>query len=158
MKPTAVHRHERSEVHPHSVPSPKRLQHRRDAFTHVDGQLHALRDALRAAGHGDFSIRLRTDGVAEGIMGEVALAFDAFIEETESLVRRTQARGSERWHLCRAVAERSATGQVLSWFGTFTDIEDQKRVQAIQASSRAHWTQSPMPSCSSIRRARAFCT
>src|SRR5262245_36637975 len=40
--------------------------------------------------------------------------------------------GAFRWHLCRAVAERGPTG-VLSWVGTFTDIEDQKRVQAIQA-------------------------
>lgn len=41
--------------------------------------------------------------------------------------------GSFHWHLCRAVAEHSTTGQVVSWVGTFTDIEDQKRVQAIQA-------------------------
>jgi PAS domain S-box-containing protein len=41
--------------------------------------------------------------------------------------------GSFRWHLCRAVSEKSATGQILSWVGTFTDIEDQKRVQAVQA-------------------------
>ena len=41
--------------------------------------------------------------------------------------------GIFRWHLCRAVPERSTTGQILSWVGTFTDIEDQKRVQAIQA-------------------------
>ncbi len=41
--------------------------------------------------------------------------------------------GAYRWHLGRAVAERSTTGQVISWVGTFTDIEDQKRVQAIQA-------------------------
>ena len=41
--------------------------------------------------------------------------------------------GVFRWHLCRAVPERSPTGQIVSWVGTFTDIEDQKRVQAIQA-------------------------
>jgi PAS domain S-box-containing protein len=41
--------------------------------------------------------------------------------------------GEFRWHLCRAVPERSTTGQIVSWLGTFTDIEEQKRVQAIQA-------------------------
>jgi PAS domain S-box-containing protein len=37
---------------------------------------------------------------------------------------------SYRWHLCRAVPERGSTGQIISWLGTFTDIEDQKRAQA----------------------------
>ena len=41
--------------------------------------------------------------------------------------------GAYRWHLCRAVPEQSPTGEILSWVGTFTDIEDQKRAQAIQA-------------------------
>ncbi len=45
--------------------------------------------------------------------------------------RLRKADGTFRWHLCRAVPERSATGQALSWMGTFTDIEDQKRVQAV---------------------------
>jgi len=35
--------------------------------------------------------------------------------------------GTFLWHVCRAVPERSTTGQILSWVGTFTDIEDQKR-------------------------------
>jgi PAS domain S-box-containing protein len=38
--------------------------------------------------------------------------------------------GSARWHLVRAVPERSTSGQIVSWLGTFTDIEDQKRAQA----------------------------
>ena len=32
-----------------------------------------------------------------------------------------------------ATPERSATGQVVSWLGTFTDIEDQKRAQEVLA-------------------------
>ena len=55
-------------------------------------------------------------------------------EMFETLCRlRRASDGAFRWHLCRAVPERSTTGQVLSWIGTFTDIEDQKRVQAILA-------------------------
>ncbi|MGH7270702.1 MAG: ATP-binding protein, partial [Polyangiaceae bacterium] len=48
--------------------------------------------------------------------------------ETECRLR-AGADGSYRWHLARALPERSASGQVVSWLGTFTDIEDQKRAQ-----------------------------
>jgi PAS domain S-box-containing protein len=41
--------------------------------------------------------------------------------------------GAYRWHLGRAVPERSAAGNVTSWLGTFTDIEDQKRVESALA-------------------------
>jgi PAS domain S-box len=52
--------------------------------------------------------------------------------QAECRLRRASD-GAFRWHLCRAVPEQSPTGQILSWVGTFTDIEDQKRAQAIQA-------------------------
>lgn len=38
--------------------------------------------------------------------------------------------GEYRWHLGRAVPVRDATGKVVKWFGTCTDIEDIKRAQA----------------------------
>jgi PAS domain S-box-containing protein len=38
-----------------------------------------------------------------------------------------------RWQLCRAVPERGTTGPILSWLGTFTDIEDQKRAEEFLA-------------------------
>jgi PAS domain S-box-containing protein len=37
------------------------------------------------------------------------------------------ADGLHRWHLSRAVPERSDTGQIVSWLGTHTDIEDSKQ-------------------------------
>ena len=52
--------------------------------------------------------------------------------QAECRLRRASD-GTFRWHLCRAVPERSPSGQILSWVGTFTDIEGQKRAQAIQA-------------------------
>ncbi len=52
--------------------------------------------------------------------------------QAECRLRRSSD-ASYRWHLCRAVPERSLSGQVISWLGTFTDIEEQKRVQAILA-------------------------
>jgi signal transduction histidine kinase len=39
--------------------------------------------------------------------------------------------GSYRWHVARAVPERSDTGGILSWLGTFTDVHESK--QAILA-------------------------
>jgi PAS domain S-box-containing protein len=41
--------------------------------------------------------------------------------------------GEHRWHLCRAVPERGASGPIVAWLGTFTDIEDQKRSEAVLA-------------------------
>jgi len=84
MEPTDVHPREKTAHHPYA-PSPKRMR-RRDAFERFEERLHALRDALRAAKQGDFSVRLPTDGAAEGVMGEVALAFNALIEENDALV------------------------------------------------------------------------
>jgi methyl-accepting chemotaxis protein len=84
MEPTDAHRHEKT-AHPPYAPSPKRMR-RRDSFEHLEERLHALRDALRAAKQGDFSVRLPTDGAAEGVMDEVALAFNALIEENDALV------------------------------------------------------------------------
>jgi two-component system cell cycle sensor histidine kinase/response regulator CckA len=37
--------------------------------------------------------------------------------------------GSYRWHLVRAVPFRGAAGQIANWFGTCTDIEDQRQAE-----------------------------
>jgi PAS domain S-box-containing protein len=37
--------------------------------------------------------------------------------------------GAYRWHLGRAVALRNAQGEIMKWFGTCTDIDDQKQAQ-----------------------------
>jgi len=73
--------------------------------------------------HADDLARCRTDWENAMRWGEMFQA--------ECRLRASD--GAFRWYLCRAVPERSATGQILSWVGTFTDIEDQKRVQAIRA-------------------------
>jgi PAS domain S-box-containing protein len=43
---------------------------------------------------------------------------------------RRASDGSYRWHLARALPVRDKRGQVIRWFGTFTDIDDQKRAEA----------------------------
>jgi PAS domain S-box-containing protein len=53
--------------------------------------------------------------------------------QVEHRVRR--ADGVYRWHLRRAVAMRDAEGRVLMWFGSNTDIDDQK--QAAEAFKQA---------------------
>jgi PAS domain S-box-containing protein len=52
--------------------------------------------------------------------------------EFECRLRRSSD-GAFRWHLCRALPEEGSSGQVEAWLGTFTDIEDQKRAQAVLA-------------------------
>ena len=47
--------------------------------------------------------------------------------EIEYLLRRTD--GEYRWHLGRAESMRDEHGQIVRWFGTCTDIDDQKRVE-----------------------------
>jgi HAMP domain-containing protein len=90
MKPPNGHPHPhdgaRAHPHPSYAVAPKRA-HRRESFDHLDERLHALRDALRAAKQGDFSVRLSTDGAADGVMGEVALAFNALVDENDALVQ-----------------------------------------------------------------------
>jgi PAS domain S-box-containing protein len=51
----------------------------------------------------------------------------------EGEVRLRGASGNYRWHLCRAVPERSASGGIEAWLGTFTDIEAQKRAHEVLA-------------------------
>jgi PAS domain S-box-containing protein len=59
--------------------------------------------------------------------------------------RFRRADGVYRWHLSRALAMRDAEGRVLMWFGSNTDIDDQKRAaeaykqakEAAEAANRA---------------------
>jgi PAS domain S-box-containing protein len=41
--------------------------------------------------------------------------------------------GKYGWHLARAIAQRGLTGAIVRWFGTNTDIEDQKRTESALA-------------------------
>jgi PAS domain S-box-containing protein len=44
----------------------------------------------------------------------------------EGELRLRRADGELRWHLCRALPSRDASGAVARWYGTFTDIHDQR--------------------------------
>jgi len=52
-------------------------------------------------------------------------------------LRRCQGMtGEYRWFLARAVPVRDGTGQIIKWFGTSTDIEEQKRTEQAVRESR----------------------
>jgi PAS domain S-box-containing protein len=53
-------------------------------------------------------------------------------EPIEQEVRLRRSDGTERWQLVRAVPNRDANGQVVSWFGTSTDVHELKLAQEHQ--------------------------
>ncbi|GHO60803.1 PAS domain-containing sensor histidine kinase [Ktedonobacter robiniae] len=58
--------------------------------------------------------------------------------EVEHRFREGQT-GRYRWFLARAMPVRDETGQIVKWFGTCTDIEDQKRTEQRLKESREHF-------------------
>ncbi len=68
----------------HAPPGPAH-----DEATEED-HLRSLRDALRAAGQGDFSVRLPTNGGAHGMFPEVALAFNVLMKRNKVMSRELQ--------------------------------------------------------------------
>jgi HAMP domain-containing protein/signal transduction histidine kinase/CheY-like chemotaxis protein len=69
-----------------------------------------LRDALRAAAQGDFSVRLPV-GAAGGLMAEVALAFNAVVDQQQALTKEL-GRIGEAVVVHGAIAERATLGPV----------------------------------------------
>jgi HAMP domain-containing protein/signal transduction histidine kinase/CheY-like chemotaxis protein len=112
VKPTHVHSHEETGVAPY-VPPPRRIS-RRESYEHRDARLHALRDALRAAKQGDFSVRLPIDGSADPVMAEVALALNAFMDQNDALVNELQ-RVDRRVGFEGKTAERASFAAGGSW-------------------------------------------
>jgi len=55
---------------------------------------------------------------------------DGEVFEMEFPLRR--ADGVYRWHLTRAVPVRDASGSIRRWFGTNTDVDDQRRARELQ--------------------------
>ncbi|BCL79450.1 PAS domain-containing sensor histidine kinase [Ktedonobacteria bacterium brp13] len=47
--------------------------------------------------------------------------------------------GAYRWFLVRGVPQRNAQGKILHWFGSNTDIEDQKQAEQKIKASEANW-------------------
>ncbi|MGZ3848926.1 MAG: PAS domain-containing sensor histidine kinase [Flavisolibacter sp.] len=47
--------------------------------------------------------------------------------------------GSFRWHLSRAFPQKNEKGEVISWFGTATDIHEQKRVEEKIKEAEERW-------------------
>jgi PAS domain S-box-containing protein len=58
--------------------------------------------------------------------------------ETEHRLRQ-HTTGEYRWFLARAMPMRDDAGQIVKWFGTCTDIEDQKRAEQQLKASEENW-------------------
>src|SRR5262245_40148665 len=87
MPPSDTHPSTETRAHRPAVPTPKGMR-RRDAYLeHLDDRLRSLRDALRAARQGDFSVRIPTDEGDQSVLGEVASAFNALAEQNDALVK-----------------------------------------------------------------------
>src|SRR5262249_38117580 len=97
----------RSERRPH--PGTARLTQRRD------DRLRSLRDALRAASQGDFSLRLPTDGGDDALFGEVALAYNAWAEQSGALVHELHRVSSAVEHEGDMTARASLGPAGASW-------------------------------------------
>src|SRR6185312_10026766 len=68
--------------------APKRSRGGRARSTYRrDERLRTLRDALRAASQGDFSVRVPTEDGDDRLLLEVARAYNACIEQSDALVR-----------------------------------------------------------------------
>lgn len=91
----------------------------------------------------DYFGRTEAEMLGEGWQGvihpeDLALVVDRWTgalgsgETYEVEFRLRGADGSYRWHLGRAQAMRDAQGDITRWFGTNTDIDDQKRAEQTQ--------------------------
>ena len=58
--------------------------------------------------------------------------------DSEMRIRRGQD-GAYRWHLSRAIPMHDADGNVVQWFGTCTDIDDQKRAREVALRSEQRY-------------------
>jgi len=78
---------------------------------------------------GRFAERIHPDDVENSFLSWLHKNPPAGAEyEREYRLRRSD--GAYRWFLGRAIAQRDVDGNILRWFGTSTDIDEQKRVLA----------------------------
>jgi len=88
------------------------------------------------------TLATRTHALRTGIPYEVAYRF------------REGQTGLYRWFLARAMPVRDDTGQIVKWFGTCTDIDDQKRTEKPYARARHASVPSSTPILSALFPAR----
>jgi HAMP domain-containing protein/signal transduction histidine kinase/CheY-like chemotaxis protein len=71
---------------PHEPLAHSRARKRDGNGENIEARLTSLRDALRAARQGDFSVRLPTDSAGEPVLEEIASAFNGLVGQNEALV------------------------------------------------------------------------
>jgi two-component system sensor kinase FixL len=75
-----------------------------------------------------------TDAIHPGDLAGLTARWRAMLEagqpaEAEARLRRVD--GEHRWFLFRAEPLRDERGSIVNWYGTFTDIEDRRRAEAV---------------------------
>ena len=86
--------------------------------------------AERAAGMWTAAVHPEERSACESGWRQALASGETFLSECR--LKRAADR-TFRWHLCWAVPEHGTTGQIISWLGSFTDIDDQKRAQTALA-------------------------
>jgi signal transduction histidine kinase/CheY-like chemotaxis protein/methyl-accepting chemotaxis protein len=86
MEPTEHPAEQTTSEPPISMHKPMRRRKGHDG-EHLEERLRSLRDALRAARQGDFTVRLPTDAAENAMMEEVSFAFNALVEENDRMIQ-----------------------------------------------------------------------
>ncbi len=100
------------------------IEYYNDAWTRYTG---IARDAIERSGEAFWGVIAAEDLAAVRERWNAALAAGATYD-IELRLRRHD--GAYRWFLARAAPLRASTGTIVRWFGTCTDIDEQKRQQA----------------------------
>jgi PAS domain S-box-containing protein len=80
---------------------------------------------------------IHPDDIAATIRDWTEILRSGIPRPLEFRIRR--ADGEYRWHITRQVASRDAAGNITQWYGTCTDMEDQKRtLEALRASEERY--------------------
>lgn len=81
---------------------------------------------------------LHPDDYEHTMQSWIAAVKTGSIFEVEQRLRRNQDQ-TYRWHLARAIPLRNEKGEIIKWFGTATDIDDQKRTMALLEQSNTEF-------------------
>lgn len=93
-----------------------------DRWTHFTGE------PVEASLNGGWFKRIHPDDVAQATKD-----FGAAISTGQSMHNEHRLQcfdGTYRWQLARVLPNRDSSGRIISWYGTFTDIDDLKQAEA----------------------------
>src|SRR5690242_10786085 len=99
----------------HPEDQPPSFAHAHGDVEYIHDRLRSLRDALRAARQGDFTIRIPMDGGRDTVLEEVAFAFNALVDQHVALSRELD-RVAHVVGVEGRMTERASLGPVGGWW------------------------------------------